>query len=133
MFPAQFTYERAETENDALEALARYGADARVLAGGQSLIPAMLYRLARPAVLVDINPLKTLEYLRETDGRLCVGAVTRDFALEKSAEIASKYLLIADTARVVQMQSDLEPGPFVANGVDQALDRLRRGPAHGVG
>lgn len=101
MFPAQFSYERAQTEDEALEALARYGADARILAGGQSLIPAMRYRLARPAVLIDINPLKSLEYLKESDGYLAIGATTRDFALEVSPLIRSRYALLADAGVVV--------------------------------
>src|SRR5208282_2751393 len=62
---------------------------------------AMRYRLARPAVLIDINPIEELAYLRETDGFLCVGAGTRDFALEVSPLIASRYPLIADCSAVV--------------------------------
>jgi len=81
MFPAQFDYQRAKSVDDALETLARYGDDARILAGGQSLIPAMRFRLARPAVLVDINSIADLAYLRETNGHLAVGAGTRDFAV----------------------------------------------------
>lgn len=101
MFPAQFDYVRAQTEDDVLETLGRYGGDARVLAGGQSLIPAMRYRLARPAVLVDINPVASLAYLREDDGHLAIGAITRDFALETSDLIASRYAMLADVGRVV--------------------------------
>lgn len=101
MFPAQFTYSRVRSLDEALDALARYGADARVLAGGQSLIPAMRYRLARPGVLVDINPISELEYVREAGGHLAVGAVARDFALETSAMIRERYALIADAGAVV--------------------------------
>lgn len=101
MFPAPFTYERAQTEDGALEALARYGADARILAGGQSLIPAMRYRLARPAVLIDINPLRSLEYLEERDGHLAIGAATRDFALEVSPLVRSQYELLAQASTLV--------------------------------
>ena len=101
MFPAQFDYVRAQTEDEVLDALARYGGDARVLAGGQSLIPAMRYRLARPAVLVDINPIESLAYLREDDGHLAIGALARDVALETSALIASRYAMLADVGRVV--------------------------------
>jgi carbon-monoxide dehydrogenase medium subunit len=101
VFPAQFSYERAQTEDEALDALARYGADARILAGGQSLIPAMRYRLARPAVLVDINPLDALAYLKESDGHLAIGATARDFALETSPVIASRFALLADTSKLV--------------------------------
>ncbi len=101
MFPAQFTYQRAQTVEETLDALARYGADARILAGGQSLIPAMRYRLARPSMLVDINPIAALDYLRENDGHLAIGACTRDFAIETSPLISSKYALIADASAVV--------------------------------
>jgi carbon-monoxide dehydrogenase medium subunit len=101
VFPAQFDYVRAQTEDEVLDALARYGGDARVLAGGQSLIPAMRYRLARPAVLVDINPIESLAYLREDDGHLAIGALARDVALETSALIASRYAMLADVGRVV--------------------------------
>jgi carbon-monoxide dehydrogenase medium subunit len=101
VFPAAFSYERATDEQSALQALARYGADARVLAGGQSLIPAMRYRLARPAVLVDINPLEQLSYVAERDGYLAIGATARDFALETSPLIRAQYELIAKAGAVV--------------------------------
>ncbi|HEX8805697.1 MAG TPA: xanthine dehydrogenase family protein subunit M [Candidatus Aquilonibacter sp.] len=101
MFPAQFDYQRARSIDEALSALASHGDDARVLAGGMSLIPAMRYRLARPAVLVDINPISELAYIRESNGFLCVGACARDFALEVSPLIAQRYSLIADTSSVV--------------------------------
>ncbi|MGC2243349.1 MAG: xanthine dehydrogenase family protein subunit M [Candidatus Aquilonibacter sp.] len=101
MFPAQFDYQRAHSIDEAVSALASHGDDARVLAGGQSLIPAMRYRLARPAVLIDINPIEELAFLRESNGFLCIGAGTRDFALEVSPLIASRYPMIADTSVIV--------------------------------
>lgn len=101
MFPAQFSYERVRSVDETLDTLARYGADARVLAGGQSLIPAMRYRLARPGALVDINPIRSLEYVREDDGHLAVGAVARDFAIETSPLVRERYALIADASAVV--------------------------------
>lgn len=101
MFPAQFDYRPASSVVEAVEALVRYGDDARVLAGGQSLIPAMRFRLARPAVLVDINPVTELDYLRESDGQLQIGATTRDSLLETSPLLGDRYRLIADTAAVV--------------------------------
>ncbi len=100
MFPAQFNYRRMQSVDETLDALARHGADARILAGGQSLIPAMRYRLARPAMLLDINPIVALDYFREDDGHLTVGACTRDFAIETSP-LMSRYALIADASRVV--------------------------------
>lgn len=101
MFPAQFTYQRVGSIDEALDALARYGVEARILAGGQSLIPAMRYRLARPVALVDINPINGLEYIREADGHLAIGAVARDAAIENSAVVRTRYALIADAGRVV--------------------------------
>ena len=84
MFPAAFEYQRARSVDEALALLAKHGSDARVLAGGQSLIPAMRYRLARPAVIVDINPISVLAYMKEDKGALVVGALARDAAIEGS-------------------------------------------------
>jgi aerobic carbon-monoxide dehydrogenase medium subunit len=100
MFPASFEYVRAHTTDEAFAALQQHGYEGRVLAGGQSLIPAMRYRLARPGVLVDINPIKDLSYLREENGVLRIGATTRDAALEFAPWI-KRYSLIDDVSRVV--------------------------------
>lgn len=101
MFPAQFKYERAEFEDQAVALLTRYGADARVLAGGQSLIPAMRYRLARPGVLIDINPIRSLDYLTEDDRYLTVGATARDSLLERAELVRRRYAVLADASDVV--------------------------------
>jgi carbon-monoxide dehydrogenase medium subunit len=101
LFPAAFEYRRAYSLEEAVAALAQGGADARVLAGGQSLIPAMRYRLARPAVLVDINPIADLAYLSEEGGDLRIGALARDAAVESSQIVDSRYRLIAETSAVV--------------------------------
>jgi aerobic carbon-monoxide dehydrogenase medium subunit len=101
MFPAAFDYRRAQSTEDALDILAGYGDDARILAGGQSLIPAMRFRLARPAFLFDINAVKELDYLRESDGHLVVGALTRDYALETAKFVADRYHMIADASAIV--------------------------------
>ncbi len=100
MFPAAFDYVRAHSVDEAVTALQAHGADGRVLAGGQSLIPAMRYRLARPSVLVDINPIAELSYLREEDGYLRVGATTRDATVEFSP-LLKRYSLLADCSAVV--------------------------------
>ena len=100
MFPAAFDYQRARSVDEALALLAKHGSDARILAGGQSLIPAMRYRLARPAVLVDINPISALGYLREENGALVAGALARDSALETLPAV-QRYRVIADAAVVV--------------------------------
>ncbi len=101
MFPAAFEYRRAQSVEEALAALAQYGSDARILAGGQSLIPAMRYRLARPALLVDINPIVALSYLKnDGDNALIAGAIARDAELEVSP-IVQKLPLLADVSIVV--------------------------------
>lgn len=101
MFPASFEYRRAQSLDEAIAALTQFGEDGRVIAGGQSLIPAMRYRLARPAALVDINPIAELDYLRREDGYLAIGALARDFALETSAMVRQEYPLLADASAVV--------------------------------
>jgi aerobic carbon-monoxide dehydrogenase medium subunit len=101
MFPAPFEYHRAGSVDEAAALLGEHGGDARVLAGGQSLIPAMRFRLARPAVLVDINALADLAYVRRVDGTLAIGALARDAALEASELIRSDYPLLADVSAVV--------------------------------
>jgi aerobic carbon-monoxide dehydrogenase medium subunit len=101
MFPAAFEYRRAQSIEDAIAGLAQFGDDARILAGGQSLIPAMRFRLARPSVLVDINAISELGYLREQDGYLAVGAITRDHAIETAPLTRERYPLLADASVVV--------------------------------
>jgi carbon-monoxide dehydrogenase medium subunit len=101
VFPASFEYVQAHSIEEVLAALLEHGADARILAGGQSLIPAMRYRLARPAVLLDINPIRELAYIRETDGALRIGAGARDFAIEISPLVKERYHLMSDAAAVV--------------------------------
>jgi len=101
LIPAAFNYLRAHTTDEAFAHLQQYGAEARVLAGGQSLIPAMRFRLARPAVLVDINPIADLAALR-MNGALAVGAIARDSDIERAPWINdSRWSLIRDVSRVV--------------------------------
>jgi carbon-monoxide dehydrogenase medium subunit len=101
VIPAAFDYVRARSLDEALAALQQHGSEARVLAGGQSLIPAMRFRLARPAVLVDINPLRDLDYVR-MDGTLTIGATARDTAVERAPWIKDrKWSLFHDVSRVV--------------------------------
>lgn len=101
MFPAAFDYLRAHSVEEAVAALSTHGGDARILAGGQSLIPAMRYRLARPTVLVDIGPLRDLVYLRENGGFLRVGAMTTDARLERDKDVRARYALLTETSDVV--------------------------------
>lgn len=101
MFPASFDFYRAYSPEEAISLLGEYGYDARILAGGQSLIPAMRYRLAQPAVLVDINKMKDMDYIRSENGQLKIGATVRDTDLEFSDLIRSKYQLMSDVSDVV--------------------------------
>jgi carbon-monoxide dehydrogenase medium subunit len=101
VIPAAFDYIRARSLDEAFAALQEHGSEARVLAGGQSLIPAMRFRLARPGVLVDINPLRDLDYVR-MDGALAIGATARDIAVERAAWITDrKWSLFQEVSRVV--------------------------------
>lgn len=101
MIPAAFDYVRAHSVDEAFAALQKHGADARVLAGGQSLIPAMRFRLARPAVLVDINSAKDLDYIT-LDGALTIGATARDASVERAPWIGKRpWSLLHDVSRVV--------------------------------
>ncbi len=98
MKPAPFRYHAPDTLDEALQLLRRYGAEAKPLAGGQSLIPAMNFRLARPAVLIDLNRLTDLAGIEETaDGGLAIGAMTRQRAVERSSHVAGGAPLLAET------------------------------------
>jgi aerobic carbon-monoxide dehydrogenase medium subunit len=102
VIPAAFEYFRVSSAAEALAHLQKHGSEARVLAGGQSLIPAMRFRLARPAILVDINPAKDLNYIRMEDGALAIGAIARDSAIERASWIGeARWSLIHDASRVV--------------------------------
>jgi carbon-monoxide dehydrogenase medium subunit len=102
MIPAAFNYLRAHSADEAFAHLQDHGADARVLAGGQSLIPAMRFRLARPAVLVDINAVVDLNRLRVNDGVLEIGAIARDSDIEQAPWITDRrWGLVRDVSRVV--------------------------------
>ena len=100
MIPPSFDYVVPKTLPEAVALLGQH-ADAKVLAGGHSLIPLMRFRLASPAVLVDINRIDGLSYVREEDGWLKIGAMTREAELERSALITEKYPLLADSTRMV--------------------------------
>lgn len=101
MIPAPFDYHAPETLDEAIALLGRLGDTAKILAGGQSLIPAMRFRLASPDVLVDIGRIRDLAYVEERGGHLAIGAMTREHALEASPAVAASYPLLLDTARVI--------------------------------
>ncbi|MEE8523780.1 MAG: xanthine dehydrogenase family protein subunit M [Thermoanaerobaculia bacterium] len=101
MIPAQFDYHSPGSLEEALALLEQFGDEAKILAGGHSLIPAMRFRLAMPENLVDINGITDLDYIREEGGWLAIGALTRESALEASSLIQDRYALLADTAAVI--------------------------------
>jgi aerobic carbon-monoxide dehydrogenase medium subunit len=88
-------YEAPATISEAVELLAEHGDEASVLAGGQSLIPLLALRLARPAMLIDINGIAELSGLTVTDGRVAIGAMTREYLAEESATVAEAVPLLA--------------------------------------
>jgi CO/xanthine dehydrogenase FAD-binding subunit len=101
MKPPPFEYDDPRTLSDALALLAEHGDDAKVLAGGQSLVPLLNFRLARPERLVDINGVAELDYLRFENGTLRIGAMTRHSALERSEEVGQRIPLLTEAVRLV--------------------------------
>jgi carbon-monoxide dehydrogenase medium subunit len=100
MIPGAFEYHAPQTLAEALGLLAKLDG-AKILAGGQSLIPAMRFRLATPEILVDINRIKDLSYVEERGDHLVIGALTREHSLEESPLVARRYPLLHDTAGVI--------------------------------
>jgi carbon-monoxide dehydrogenase medium subunit len=101
MKPAPFDYHAPRSVDEAVELLAAHGDDAKVLAGGQSLVPAMNFRLARPAVLVDINRIAALDFCAASDGALRIGALTRHARFERAVTGGALGALLADVVRYV--------------------------------
>ena len=101
MIPAGFEYHAPTSVGEATGLLARLGEDAKVLSGGQSLIPLLKLRLASPRHLVDINRIPGLAYVKETNGNLCIGALAREVDLDESAVVRERYPLLADATRVI--------------------------------
>ncbi len=98
MYPANFEYTRPASVEEAVALLARHGEDAKLLAGGHSLIPAMKLRLARPAVVVDIGRIAALSYIREADGRVAIGATTTHADVAASPVLRKVCPLLPETA-----------------------------------
>jgi carbon-monoxide dehydrogenase medium subunit len=96
MKPARFEYDDPGSEDETLDLLARHGDDSKVLAGGQSLVPLMNFRLARPARLIDINRIDSLSFIKLEDGRLVIGAMTRHTDLERSQAVAQGWPLLTE-------------------------------------
>jgi carbon-monoxide dehydrogenase medium subunit len=101
MIPAAFDYHAPGTLDEALALLREHGDDAKVLSGGQSLLPLLKLRLGAAGHLVDINRIPDLEYIREEGGHLLIGGRTRESDLERSELVRRKYPILADTADVI--------------------------------
>jgi aerobic carbon-monoxide dehydrogenase medium subunit len=98
MYPADFDYVRPSSVDEAVALLVRHGDDAKVLAGGHSLIPAMKLRLARPKVIVDIGRIRDMSYIREANGQIVVGAMTTHAEIETAALLRTRCPLLPETA-----------------------------------
>ena len=101
MIPPSFEYLNPSTISDAIGMLQKHGDEAKILAGGHSLIPAMRLRLSEPEFLIDISGIQGLEYIREESGQLIIGAMTKEAALEESKIVSSNYPLLIDTAKMI--------------------------------
>ena len=101
MIPASFDYHAPGTLPEALALLSRYGDDAKVLSGGQSLLPLLKLRLGQTGHLIDIGRIPGLEYIREEGGFLRIGGRTRESGLEASEVIRARYPILHDTAKVI--------------------------------
>jgi carbon-monoxide dehydrogenase medium subunit/6-hydroxypseudooxynicotine dehydrogenase subunit alpha len=99
--PPPFEYDQPQTLDATLALLAEHGDAAKILAGGQSLVPLLNFRLARPERLIDINALAELDYLRFDNGALRIGALTRHSQLERSVETVQRVQLLSEAVRLV--------------------------------
>lgn len=98
MIPSAFDYVRVDSAEGALAALTEHGDEAKLLAGGHSLLPLMKLRLAAPSVIVDIGRLRDLSYIRDAGDHVAVGALTRHRDLERSALLAAEVPILAHAA-----------------------------------
>jgi aerobic carbon-monoxide dehydrogenase medium subunit len=124
MIPQSFEYIRPKNIAEAFSLLQQHGSNAKILSGGQSLIPMMKMRLARPEYLIDINRIPGLHYIREENGYLKIGGLTRESDLEDSDLIKARYPIILDTASMIadpQVRNMATVGGNLAHG-DPAND-----------
>jgi aerobic carbon-monoxide dehydrogenase medium subunit len=99
--PPKFDYHAPASVDEALSLLERYGGDAKILAGGQSLVPLLNFRLSRPAALIDLNRIPSLAYIRSQDGEVRFGAMTRQRTIEFSPVVAERVPLLTEATRWV--------------------------------
>lgn len=96
MKPPSFEYYDPSTLDEALDLLGNHGTEARLLAGGQSLVPQLNFRLTTPAIIIDLNRIPELSYIRQQDGHLCFGAMTRQRQIQFSPLVAEKIPLMIE-------------------------------------
>lgn len=101
MIPGPFAYAAPTSVPEAIELLGQHGLDAKVLAGGQSLIPVMRFRLMEPTFLIDINRIPNIDQVEERNGHLSIGALARESAVERTSIIRERYPIILDTAETI--------------------------------
>lgn len=101
MIAENFNYDAPATLDEAIALLHEYGDDAKILAGGHSLVPMMKLRFASPTHLIDINNIPGLSYIKEEDGYLKIGAMTREVDLEESDVVQSKYHIFMDATKLI--------------------------------
>jgi carbon-monoxide dehydrogenase medium subunit len=124
MFPGKFDYHKPDSVDEAIALLGRFGEDAKILAGGHSLVPMMKLRLAEPANLIDVNGINDLKGIREADGGICIGAATTQAEVLASSLLGETCALIPEASALIadpQVRSCATVGGNVANG-DPAND-----------
>jgi len=132
MKPPAFEYCAPTTVEEALAHLAEYGYDAKVLAGGQSLIPTMNFRLAQPAVLVDLNNISELFYIRPNDdGGVRIGAMTRQSQVERDPLVAERAPLVHETIPHIAHLADSQSGHVWRQHRPQRSGVRAAGSGHG--
>ncbi len=124
MIPPPYEYLNPNQLSEAISLLQKHGEEAKILAGGHSLIPAMKLRFALPEYLIDISGIEGMDFLREEEGQLRIGAMSRESSLEESELISEKYPLLLDTAKMIadpQVRNMATVGGNLAHG-DPAND-----------
>ncbi len=119
MFPANFDYHRPGSVDEAVALLARLGGDAKILAGGHSLVPMMKLRMAAPSDLIDVNGIKEMKGIREADGQICIGAATTQAEVLASSLLAERCALLPEASALIadpQVRYCGTVGGNVANG-----------------
>jgi len=101
MFPGNFDYHRPGSVDEAIELLGRFGAEAKILAGGHSLVPMMKLRLAEPANLIDVNGINDLKGIREVDGGICIGAATTQAEVLASALLRESCSILPEASALI--------------------------------